>query len=326
MDLKSNEFSDKNHSLSTLLYKLFKINLRHIANVDKNIKCSNCGSINKKYFYSKCKPDFNANILPKDLFRKFYSRAIGKCSDCNLIQDFNHFNLDELERYEKILISKDQTVSEEIWHSFPIPEERKKYDFEIFFKKRFLKWDKELKIDRKTKNILFLRPSFGTVIKYFKNFHDTNFYFMDISEVAKKTIKNDFPQVKELEGNIHGIYRGKFLDYKNFFDLIISNHHILHCFNLSHTFTHLKNLMSDSGKIIFMNEIIIKEWNPFHIFFMDENIFTKILNKNFKKIEVIRNCGPDEKEIKEFKFISDYTKFRDNPDFVVSEPIKNIND
>ena len=59
---------------------------------------------------------------------------------------------------------------------------------------------------------------------------------------------------------------------------------------------------------------------------MDENIFTKILNKNFKKIEVIRNCGPDEKELKEFKFISDYTKFRDNPDFVVSEPIKNIND
>ena len=79
MDLKSNEFSNKNHSLSTLLYRLFKINLRHIANVDKNIKCSNCGSINKKYFYSKCKPDFNANILPKDLFRKFYSRAIGKC-------------------------------------------------------------------------------------------------------------------------------------------------------------------------------------------------------------------------------------------------------
>ena len=80
------------------------------------------------------------------------------------------------------------------------------------------------------------------------------------------------------------------------------------------------------GKIIFMNEITIKYWNPFHIFFWDEPMFFKILKKNFKNIQIIRNCGPDESDIKEFKFISDHTKYRDNPDFVVSLPISNNND
>ena len=53
-----------------------------------------------------------------------------------------------------------------------------------------------------------------------------------------------------------------------------------------------------------MNEITIKYWNPFHIFFWDEPMFFKILKKNFKNIQIIRNCGPDESDNKEFKFIS----------------------
>ena len=97
-------------------------------------------------------------------------------------------------------------------------------------------------------------------------------------------------------------------------------------FDINHTFNKLKKLINQNGKIIFMNEIAIKKWNPFHIFFWDEIMFIKILKKHFQKVETLRNCGPDEKDIKEFKFISDHTKYRDNPDFVVSSPIININD
>ena len=326
MDLKSNEFSNKNQNLTILLYKLFRINSKHIAKVDNKIKCNNCNSTNKIFFYSSCDPDFNANVLDFNLFKKFYLRAIGKCLDCDLIQEYNYLNLEELKGYEKILTNKDMTVSEEIFHKFPIPEERKKIDFDIYFKKRFKTWNKELKIENKIQNILFLRPSFGTIIKYFKNFNDANFFFIDISEIARQTIKQDFPNVRELEGDIHGIYRGNFLNYVNFFDIIVSQHHILHCFDINHTFSRLKKLIKQNGKIIFMNEISIKPWNPFHIFFWDEIMFTKILKKNFQKVEILRNCGPDEKDLKEFKFISDYTKYRDNPDFVVSSPTTNSND
>ena len=62
------------------------------------------------------------------------------------------------------------TVSEEIFHKFPIPEERKKLILIYILKKRFNTWNKELKIENKIQNILFLRPSFGTIIKYFKKF------------------------------------------------------------------------------------------------------------------------------------------------------------
>ena len=326
MKLKSNKYSNRNQNLSVLFYKIFKRNLKHIAKVDKDQKCSNCKSSKKIFFYAKCNPDFNANVLMPELFKKFYCRAIGQCTECGLIQEFNYFTPSQLESYEKILTSKDMAVSEEIWHKFPIPDDAKKYDFDKFFKKRFLKWDKELKLEKNIENILFLRPSFGTIMKYFENFKNANFYFLDISEIAKKTVIQDFPRAKELKGNIHAIYRGEFLKYKNNFDLIVSNHHILHCFDLNHTFNQLKKLIKDNGKIIFMNEITIKYWNPFHIFFWDEPMFFKILKKNFKNIQIIRNCGPDESDIKEFKFISDHTKYRDNPDFVVSLPISNNND
>lgn len=321
MNLKSSDISGKFEYLSTILYKFLKINIPHIAKVNKNKKCTNCKSTEKIFYYSKTTPDFNVNVLSLNLFKKFYLKAIGKCLQCNLIQDYNTLNIKELEEYEKILISKDMTVSEEIWKSFPIPDERKKIDYEKYFKRRFYNWKNELNIDKNINNILFLRPSFGTIINYFDNFKNANLYYLDISDIAKKTIKSDYPKLIELEGNIHGIYRGNFLKKKNFFDLIVSQHHILHCFDIDHTFKKLKNLLNDKGKIILMNEIGIKMWNPFHINFWNEDIFVTILKKHFNKLQIIRNCGPDERDFKDFTFVSDHTKYRDSPDFVVSGPI-----
>ena len=125
MDLKSKEFSNKNQNLTILLYKLLKINSKHIAKVDNKIKCNNCNSTNKKFFT----PIVTLILMRMFLiliYLKFYLRAIGKCLDCDLIQEYNYLNLEELKGYEKILTNKDMTVSEEIFHKFPIPEERKK--------------------------------------------------------------------------------------------------------------------------------------------------------------------------------------------------------
>ena len=73
------------------------------------------------------------------------------------------------------------------------------------------------------------------------------------------------------------------MNYENFFDIIVSQHHILHCFDINHTFTKLKKLIKQNGKIIFMNEISIKPWRSIPYIFWDEIMFTKILKKEFSK-------------------------------------------
>lgn len=326
MNLKSNKSSNKNVNLTIALYKLFRLNISHIANIDQEIECSNCGSNKKIFYYSKCDPDFNANILPIEIFKKFYLKALGKCLNCELIQDYNRFNEIELNKYEKFLQSKDIATAEEIWHTFPVPEEEKLKIFNRIYKKRLSRWQQSLKINENYKNILFLRPSLGLISKYFYNNSNANFYFVEISDISSKTIEIDFPKLKKLNGSINGYYSGEFLNKKNFFDLIVSHHNIVHCFNVEDTFKKIKSLLKDKGQAIFIEEIIVKPQNPFHINFWDEKIFLNILKKHFKEINILRDCGPDSKEFPEYSFISDYTSEGDNPDFIVTGHKKNKSD
>ena len=129
----------------------------------------------------------------------------------------------ELENYEKIIRSKDLATSEEVWNVFPIPENVKEERYEKYYKKD-LKMVREIKDRSKHKEHSFLRPGMGTIIKYFKNYTSANFYFLDISDIAIKTVIQDFPNVVMLDGKIHGIYRGDFLKMKEKFDLIINEH------------------------------------------------------------------------------------------------------
>lgn len=318
LELKENKYSGKRDKFASVIYKLFKLNIKHIKKINSDKQCSNCRHQKKIFYFSKTIPDFNANILPKYLFDKFYLRSIGKCQNCGLIQDYNTLNETELENYEKIIKSKDLATSEEIWNVFPIPENVKKDRYEKYYKKRFKIWSKKLKFDQNIKNVLFLRPGMGTIIKYFEKYNKANFYFLDISDIAIKTVLKDFPNVFKLNGRIHGIYRGDFLKMKKKFDLIINEHNLVHCFDVNDTFQKLKSLLSKNGKIIFIDEIIVKTTSPFHINFWDEDMFIKIIKKHFKKVEVLRHSGVDTNEIKNLTVITNYTKSNDNPDFVAS--------
>ena len=320
LGLKVNKYSGKRDILASVIYKLFKLNINHIKKINSDKQCTHCKSKKKIFYFSKTIPDFNVNILPKYLFDKFYLRSLGKCQSCGLIQDYNTMNEIELENYEKIIKSKDLATSEEVWNFFPIPENIKKERYEKYYKKRFKKWSEKLEIDQNIKNILFLRPGMGTIIKYFKSYTSANLYFLDISDIAIKTVIKDFPNVIMLDGKIHGIYRGDFLKMKKKFDLIINEHNLVHCFNIDDTFEKLKSLLSKNGKIIFIDEIIVKTTSPFHINFWDEDTFVKILRKHFLKVEIIRHSGIDTNEFKELSVITNYTKFNDNPDFVASIP------
>ena len=105
-------------------------------------------------------------------------------------------------------------------------------------------------------------------------------------------------------------FNGNFLKKKSY-DLIVTNHLLVHCGNISETLSQLKSMISLKGGILFTDEINVKYHNPFHINFWDEKMFTKILKKNFNEMIIIRNAG-----FRTYSTIP-FTLKRDNPDFLV---------
>ena len=293
--------------------KKFNKNIPHCY-FDNQIQiamCSNCESKDKSLFLTSCAPDFSINILPNHLVKKIYLRSLGKCLNCNLMQDYNRLTLNELRDYSDNKFSKDNFVKEEVWHTYPMPEIEEKRLFKRCFQKRLLKWEKKLIIKSNPKKILFLRPTMGFVIDFFVKKFDAEIYYLDISDVSSLTIKKKFKNIKLLKGNINWIYYGDFTSMDDTFDLIISNHHLLHNFSIKNSLEILYKILKKNGQIIFQDEINIKYWNPFHYNFWNEIQFINILKKKFSEVTKISDCGYDGDY-----FVTNYTEHGDNPDFI----------
>lgn len=310
--LFKNKFSISDN-LSFFLKYNFNINTYHNKKNKPVTKCANCFSEKKEFYITKTMPDFKINLLSKSLAEKFYIRAIGKCLDCNLIQEYYKFDENDLDRYFKEIISKDETIGEEAWKSFPVPDDYKQFLFLRHFKNRFTEWKKSNFFQtKKINNILLLRPTLGFLIGFCEEmFPNAKIDYLDISKISQKTISKDYPRVKNLEGNIHGSFKGDFLRKESNYDLIITNHLLIHCLNIDETLKQLKYILSDNGLMILTDEINVKYHNPFHINFWDESVFFNILDKRFKRVNILRNCG--------FPTYSThpFTKNKDNPDFFV---------
>ena len=56
-----------------------------------------------------------------------------------------------------------------------------------------------------------LRPTLGFLIGFCEEmFPNAKIDYLDISKISQKTISKDYPRVKNLEGNIHGSFKGDF--------------------------------------------------------------------------------------------------------------------
>ena len=302
------------NSLVYFVYKIFNYNLFHFYNQNVDFNCSWCNSNSvKSCYFVRVRPSVDVKILNKELFKKFYFKSIGTCSNCNLTQDYNRPTKKNIDSFVKIFKSKDDLISENLWHSWPIcPKELNKYYFKIY-KKKFTKWKTSINFSPPPKKILFLRPTFGFDIQYFKNnFKNIECYFSEVSEISQKYILNKYSDLKKIELNIDRLYYGDFDKYNNFFDLIISEHNLVHVYYLKDSLSKISNLLIDGGKVIFSNEISIKPKNLFHKNFYDEKIFTEILNHFFKDIKRL-DCGHKEKST------INYTLNKDNPSFICTK-------
>ena len=155
-----------------LLKRYFNINTYHKSKHNFN-KCSFCKSTKKNIYITKSVPDFNINTLSYNIAKRFYIRSIGKCLNCGLVQEYNKFSKLELKKYFEEISSKDNTINEDVWKSYPVPNKYKKFLYNRHFKKRFNLWKKKINFKKKPKKILLLRPTLGFLVEYFiKNYRN----------------------------------------------------------------------------------------------------------------------------------------------------------
>lgn len=301
--------SNKRLFLSKFFYKNFGKNLLHFKKIEKNFNCTFCKS--KKidiYFESICKPEGNINFLSDNIFSKFFYRSIAKCGQCELIQEYNKLNISEFREFIFEMTKMDKNYApENTFTDYPVPSDVKKKFFEKNYKKRFERW-KNIIPNKNIENIFLIRPHFGLLSSYFSG-ENLNIFYNDFSKINKKVISVDFPHMQYLDGFTHHIFEGDFIK-ENFFDLIVVDHTLCHAFDLDNFLTKIKLILKKGGAVIFINEIQMKTHNPFHLNFFDEEMLKKILC-NYFVVEEIRDCGYDN-----HKFINNFTKLNDNPDFV----------
>ena len=278
-------------NLALFFKKHFNRNIYHFnTQIDSGgvHSCSFCKHNKFTPYLSLCASDFDVKFMTTKLLKKFYLRSIGKCLNCGLLQDYNRPSLDDINDLIKLYPSKDNMVKEEIWHTYPMPKEKITEQYYNNWHNKFLKWDEKLIFKNHPKKILFLRPTLGFDIEYFKKrYKYSETYFADISKISEKTILEKYPEVKKINFDINAIYRGNFDKYSDYFDLVISHHNLVHVYNLDDTLVKIKNLINLNGSVVFSQEISVKPWNLFHYNFYDKIMFDKILKKYFCKVKKI---------------------------------------
>ena len=295
-----------------LLKLLAPLGIRHVPHVGfPNSTCMNCGA-NKADFRAVCvEPDFDVKILPNSIRRLFLERAFGVCQLCGVAQDYIRFNINDVNEYITTIKSKDLTVSEEAFHSFPVPSSFIDQFNKMFFSVRLKKWD--LYFDNNPIDIrraLFLRPNFGAASSHIKKKYAAECSGLEISSVSQKTVEMMDDKFQFLPGNIHAFFQGSFLD-SGPYDAIFVFHTLVHCIDIHDSLAKLKGLLRPGGVLVFTHEISVKPKNPFHMLFCDEPAFLNILAKHFNRIDRIGEC-----ELTPEDSVSNYTFHGDCPDFV----------
>ncbi len=276
-------------------------------------ECMNCRGTDAVFVNKDCTPDFKPHdFLSEVLAKKFLSKWNGICSRCGLFQNYNRYSAEEINEFCAQMISKDRAVSEEAFHSYPVPEDFVKTFDDNYFGKRLLKWDayiRENNLD--IKRCLFLRPMFGAAPSFIKSVSpNCEISAVEISDVCQKTTSDRCEGITFLNGNIHGWFSGEFLEARDL-DAIFVVHTLVHCVDIHDSLNKLCSMLRPGGRIFFTHEVISKPSNPFHVSYTTEWTLTSMLYQHFGRVDRIDDC-----EDIAMPAVNRFTKKNDNPDLV----------
>jgi hypothetical protein len=234
----------------------------------------------------------------------------GICVSCGLYQNYQRYTADELIEYLEVITSKDMAVSEELYHSYPVPAEFVESTDQRMFERRIRQWDAYFDTTSPTiERALFLRPNFGKTALYIRDRFGAQLEGLEISDVSQRTVSARIPDFRFHDGNIHGLLWGPWLEGEPY-DAMFVFHTLTHTFDVHDTLAKLRRLVRPGGFAIFSSEVGRKPWNPFHTLYLSEWQLVSLLREHFDRIDRIDDC-----ESEPHGFTREYSAKGDGPDF-----------
>ena len=273
--------------------------------------CMNCGGTEAVKVGTPLQPDFDVRKLPPDLRPAFVDGWDGICTRCGLYQQFNRYTPGQLQAYVNVMTSKDEAVSEQAYHTYPVPADFvARYD-ERYFGHRLPRWQEYFDRERpRVERALFLRPMFGAAVEYVQQTFGAEVAGLDISAISNRTVCDRIPEFKLLDGQIHGRFEGPFLD-SGPYDAVFICHTLIHCIDVHDSLAKIRGLLRPDGLAVISHEINRKPWNPFHTIYVSEWQLVDLLGRHFNRVDRIDDCEADPADT-----ITRFTEKDDSPDFV----------
>jgi SAM-dependent methyltransferase len=274
------------------------------------LPCMHCGTSEAILVGTPTFADFDVTVIPERLREPFVAGIDGFCVRCGLYQNYVRYTAKELGEYLQVMTSKDMAVSEEPYHSFPVPEDFVADHDARAFGQRIERW--ESYFNETTPNIqraLFLRPMFGRTAMYIRDRFGAQLEGIEISDVSRRTTADRIPDFQFHEGNIHGLFSGPWLEREPY-DAIFVFHTMTHTFDVHDALRKLRGLLRPGGLAIFSSEVGRKPWNPFHTLYLSEPQFVWLLQDHFDRVDRIDDC-----EAEPEGFTVEVTAKGDGPDF-----------
>jgi hypothetical protein len=272
--------------------------------------CMHCGTSDAILIGTATYADFDVTVIPKRLRAPFEAGIDGFCLRCGLYQNYVRYTADELAEYLQVMTSKDMAVSEEPYHSFPVPEDFVADHDARVFEQRIERWESYFaESTPEIKRALFLRPMFGRAPLYIRDRFGAQLEGIEISDVSRRTVSDRVPEFHFHEGNIHGLFSGQWLDSEPY-DAVFVFHTVTHTFDVHDALRKLRRLVRPGGVAIFSSEVGRKPWNPFHTLYLSEPQFVWLLRDHFDRVDRIDDCESEPEP-----FTVPFTAKGDGPDF-----------
>lgn len=277
------------------------------------MSCLYCGARTRRFVFDKQVQPVLRRLLQESALsrrqqKEIFNRKNGYCIDCGLEQATNIPNLNSLKALYMRFSRAD--VSEALSGDLPSHIALDNFSKNVFNKRiNLLNWLNQRE-EFNPRNIAMLRYQDGSLLEYFRKRFNSTLWGWEPIYSLRNYCDQRLP-IKQLPIEFSGrfSFTGNTAEDIPKFDLLICFHTLLHSARPRDDLLFLKGLCRTNGLIIFMDEIMIKRRNPFHMTHPTEEQFSRFLASNFSRIMRVADAGNPEKHIVDHSFQGD------NPDY-----------
>ena len=257
---------------------------------EMDAECVRCGCRLAYIIDSPVTPDFELSRLPDDMCSAFTDHRDAICANCGLYHAYRRFNDAQIDMMNGI--GKDALTTDEVYHSYPVPEEFIDSWYGNSVERQRNSWLPFVaEIGLVPNRVLVMRYWLGRQLPMLRDAFDAEFYGVDISPICTRHVAEHYPYVHQLDGAINGAFSGPFLDEPPF-DLVIVQHVLVHSNDVTESIAQLRHLVRDGGLVIVSAETKVAPTNPFHKFYPTEYQTVSLLADSFDEVYKLDESGP----------------------------------